>query len=56
MDIAHILSVALDVGTALLALLGALKVLARYTSTEADDKVLAAIEKPIAALVSLVKK
>ena len=52
MDFSHLLSIAADVATAVLAILGGLKVLARYTSTEADDKVLAAIEAPIRALLS----
>jgi hypothetical protein len=46
MDFQHLLSVLPDVLTACLAVLGGLKVMARYTSTEADDKVLAALEKP----------
>jgi hypothetical protein len=46
MDFAQIFSVAQDVLVASLAILGGLKVLARYTPTEADDRVLAAIEKP----------
>jgi hypothetical protein len=46
MDFQHILSVLPDVLTACLAVLGGLKVLARYTPTEADDRILDAIEKP----------
>lgn len=46
MDFSHILSILPDLLTAALAILGGLKVIARYTSTEADDKVLSAIEKP----------
>ncbi len=46
MDFSHLFSAIPEVATACLAILGGLKVIARYTSTEADDKVLAAIEKP----------
>jgi hypothetical protein len=56
MDFMHLLSIAGDVATALLAILGGLKVLARFTSTTADDKVLDAIEKPIRSLLSFLKK
>lgn len=44
---------------AVLAILGGLKVLARYTKTQADDKALEAIEKilqPIASLLGRGKK
>ena len=47
MDFSHFFSVAQDVLVASLAILGGLKVLARYTPTEADDKVLSALEKPV---------
>jgi hypothetical protein len=52
MDFAHYFTLAAEAGGALLAILGGLKILARYTKTEADDKVLAAIEAPIKALLS----
>lgn len=41
---------------ALLAILGGLKVLARYTSTEADDKALEAVEGVLAKIQSLAAK
>jgi hypothetical protein len=56
MDFMHLLSIAGDVATALLAILGGLKVLARYSKTEADDKILAAIEAPIKAALSFLSR
>lgn len=47
MDFSHFFSVAQDVLVAALAILGGLKVLARYTPTEADDHVLDMLEKPL---------
>jgi hypothetical protein len=44
------------IGQALLSILGGLKVLARYTSSEADDKILSAIEWPFKEVVQLVFK
>ena len=41
---------------AVLAILGGLKILARYTKTDVDDKVLAAIESPLAFIANLLKK
>lgn len=41
---------------AALAVLGALKVVARLTPMKGDDKVLDAIEKPLRMVVELIKK
>lgn len=45
-----------QVATALLAILGGLKVLARYTKTQADDLVLEKIEAPLKFLRDLLNK
>ena len=45
-----------DIAAAVLALLGALKILARYTKWQWDDKAFAAAEKPVKMLVDLLAK
>jgi len=45
-----------EILAAALMILGGLKILARYTKSEADDKLLAAIEKPIRIAKGLVDK
>jgi hypothetical protein len=52
----EILAVVLTVAEALLAIIGGLKLLARYTKSEADDKLLAAIEAPLKAVRAFLKK
>jgi hypothetical protein len=56
MDLAHIFSVAQDIGAALLMVLGGLKVIARYTPFDWDDKALAVVEAPLTAIVNFFKK
>lgn len=51
-----ILSYAPEALGALLMILGGLKILARYTETKADDKVLEAIEKPVKMAKDLADK
>lgn len=46
----------LDIGTAVLAILGGLKIIARYTKTKVDDKVIDVIEYPLVKLLGLEKK
>jgi hypothetical protein len=41
---------------ALLAILGGLKVLARYTKSQADDRVLEVIEKPLKLIAEVLGK
>lgn len=45
-----------EIMAAALMILGGLKLLARYTKSEADDKLLAAIEKPIRIAKELADK
>lgn len=45
-----------DIAQAVLAVLGGLKIIARYTPFEWDDKALAALESPVTALLKLFKK
>ena len=45
-----------DIVAAILMCIGGLKIIARYTNTKADDKVLAAIEKPLKVVLSALKK
>jgi len=47
---------AFDIIEAVLACVGGLKVLARYTKTKADDAVLEKIEKPLAKALELARK
>ncbi len=44
------------IGGAILSILGGLKVLARYTSSEADDKALEAVESVLLKIVELAAK
>jgi hypothetical protein len=50
------LDTVLSVVEALLAVVGGLKLLARYTKTEADDKLLVAIEAPLKSIRALFKR
>jgi hypothetical protein len=52
----EILDVVLTVAEAALAIIGGLKLLARYTKTEADDRLLAAIEAPIKVVRAFFKR
>jgi hypothetical protein len=45
-----------DIAAAILALIGSLKILARYTKWEWDDKAFAAAEKPVKLLVNFLQK
>lgn len=45
-----------DILLAVLAVIGGLKVIARYTPFEADDKILEAIEKPVLFVAGLLGK
>jgi hypothetical protein len=52
-QILELLSQGYDVAVGLLAGVGALKILARYTPWKWDDKVLAIVEKPLSLLRDL---
>ena len=40
-----------EIGTAFLAVIGGLKILARYTKTQIDDKIIGIFEWPLAKLI-----
>ena len=56
MEIMQYLSQGLEVLGGLLMVIGGLKVFARYTKSEWDDKALASIEKPLKSIKQLLGK
>ena len=52
----EVLNAVPEVLGAILMILGGLKLFARYTKTEADDKILAAVEKPLKLLKEALSK
>lgn len=56
MEALDFIKIAFDVLTALLSIIGGLKLLARHTKSEADDKFLEKLEAPIRFAASFFKK